>query len=260
MRSQPFVLNSLLLLLIFLSEGSWVSAQSATVVADYQFNNTLSSSVSGVPGLVNNGSSGTNTFITDTVDGQSRAVLQFPNGNGVNLSPTTGVLEDGSYAIVLLFKFDAVTGYRKIIDFKNRSVDLGFYNRNGSLLFYDFTSSSNGGIAPNTFVQVVLTRDSAGSTTGYVNGVQMFNFQDTRGDALPDGNARPIFFRMTVFCRVTVKESHPPERSRASESMTTPFLQVMSLGWIVCQAPRRFFVGILLERVTGTSRFWTSSC
>ncbi len=80
MRSHHWVSNSLLLL-IFLFGGSSISAQAATLVADYQFNNALSSSIPDVPELVNNGSSGTNTFITDTVDGQSRTVLQFPNGN-----------------------------------------------------------------------------------------------------------------------------------------------------------------------------------
>ena len=194
MRCHPWVLTSLLVL-VFLSGGSAISAQVATLVADYQFNNTLSSGVFDVPGLVNNGSSGTNTFITDTVDGQSRTVLQFPNGNGVNLSPTTGVLPDGSYSIVLLFRFDAITSYRKIIDFKNRSTDLGFYNLHGSLQFYNVTSFTTADIAPNTYVQIVLTRDSGGSTTGYVNGVQRFNFQDTANNALPNANTILHFFQ-----------------------------------------------------------------
>ena len=55
--------------------------------ADYQFQNTRSTSVGSAPALTDIGP-GTNTFTTTTVDGTSRKVLSFPQGNGVKLSPS----------------------------------------------------------------------------------------------------------------------------------------------------------------------------
>ena len=54
--------------------------------ADYRFQNKLSTSVGTAPALQKIGP-GTNTFTTATVDGSSRTVLRFPEGNGLKLLP-----------------------------------------------------------------------------------------------------------------------------------------------------------------------------
>ncbi|HEX8998978.1 MAG TPA: LamG-like jellyroll fold domain-containing protein [Blastocatellia bacterium] len=174
------------------SAGKCKTTTSCTVKADYQLQNTLSSSVGTPPALTNLGS---NTYGTATVDGASRTVLQFAKDDGVVLAPITGVISNQVYTAVVLFSFNEVSGYRRILDFKNNAEDGGLYNRDGFLVFFSGIAGANAVISPNTFVQVVLTRDSAKNVVGYVNGVQQFSFVDNGDAAVIDGNNRLIFFR-----------------------------------------------------------------
>jgi hypothetical protein len=170
---------------------------SCNIAADYQFQNSLNSSVGSPPPLANLGN---NTFATAPVDGTPRTVLQFPELEGLSLSPTTGVVSNSVYTVAVLFKFNSNDGYRRILDFKNSSEEPGLYNQDGKLVFY----RGNGmpsvigpsvKIPVDTFVQVVLTRDAAKNVTGYVNGEQQFTFADTGDLALIDVNNKLIFFR-----------------------------------------------------------------
>ncbi len=163
--------------------------------ADYQFQNTLESTVAGAPPLSNLGE---NSFQTETVgfaeatglaaagagsqarlaDDSVRTVLAFPLGSGVALDSTVGVIPDDAYSIVMLFRFEEVNGYRMILDFKNGSGDIALYNYYGTLVFYTAAYGENSPITPNTWVQVVLTRDAARNVVGYVNGIEEFAFVD----------------------------------------------------------------------------------
>lgn len=170
-----------------------VAIDSNAVVADYRFESAMASSVPGAPALVNDGP-GTNSFTTDTVDGQSGTVLQFPANNGVRLSPTTGVLSGSSYTIVLLFRFDTLSNYAKIIDYNNRSQEHGLYYQSGQLQYWPDSPISEGTVAAGVYAQVVLTRASTDSVKGYVDGVEKFSFEDPSGKALPDVNQSLHFF------------------------------------------------------------------
>lgn len=151
---------------------------SATLQADYQFQNTRSSSVGSPPALTD---LGTNSFTTATVDGTSRTVLSFSQNNGLSLSSTSGVVPSSTYSIVMLFSFTTTSSFRRIADFKNGSSDTGLYANGGKLYLYNASQASSVSISANTYVQVVLTRDSAGTVTGYVDGVQQIQFNDTGG-------------------------------------------------------------------------------
>lgn len=169
-------------------------AAAATLVADYQFQNTLSSSVGSPPAVVDLGP-GTNAFVSDTVAGQTRTVLAFPEDNGLSLAPTTGVIPNDHYSVVILFRFDNVDGYRRILDFKDGQSDCGFYLLDGALDFY-CDPTGTGSIAPDTYVQVVLTRDSAGNVMGYIDGNPNLSFDDSSsGDAVIDSNNTLRVFR-----------------------------------------------------------------
>lgn len=178
---------------VFSDIGQAVAIDSPSVVADYRFENVLSSSVSGAPALDNDGP-GTNSFTTDTVDGQSRTVLQFPGNNGVKLSPTTTVLSGSSYTIVLLFHYNTLPSYAKIIDFNNRGQEHGLYYQSGQLQYWPDSPISEGSVAAGVYAQVVLTRASTDSVKGYVDGVEKFSFEDADGKALPDVNQALHFF------------------------------------------------------------------
>ncbi len=186
-------LAALMSVLLLLTSSRSASAQTLPT-ADYRFQDAQSSSVGTAPALTDIGP-GNNTFTTATVDGASSKVLSFPQGNGLQLSPTTGVVSNGTYTIVVLFEFDSVDGYRRIVDFKNGTSDNGLYVRNGNLEFYPRAVGTGTPIAANTYVQVVLTRNSSGTVVGYVDGSQQFSFSDTSNDAVIDANNALRFFR-----------------------------------------------------------------
>ncbi|UCF38404.1 MAG: hypothetical protein JSU96_06050, partial [Acidobacteriota bacterium] len=165
---------------------------SARLKADYQFQNTLASSVSGPPNLNNVGS---NTFAVGMVDGNPSTVLNFAPNDGLTLVPTVGVMPNDTYTIAVLFSFKETSRWRKILDLKNGEVDRGLFVLDGMLVFYNESSSSiNASINPNTFVQVVLTRDSDKRVVGYVNGVKQFSFTDVNNSAvISDKNTLRFF-------------------------------------------------------------------
>ena len=181
--------------MLFLIHGE-LSAQ--TLRADYRFNNTRSSSVAGAPDLTDLGP-GSNGFLSDDVRGTIQPVLHFPQGNGLRIAPTTGVIPSAVYTIAILCKIDA-GGYRRLVDFKNGTADAGLYVEDTNhLQFFIFGLNSPTGattIFPNNYVHVVLTRDGAGIVTGYVNGIQQFQFDDAAAQlAVIDANNALRFFR-----------------------------------------------------------------
>lgn len=169
------------------------AAAHAALTADYQFQGTLASSAGAPPSLANLGAG--NAFVAESVDGANRLVLAFPEGNGVSLLPTTGVVPSAAYTIVILFRFDAVDGYRKIVDFKNGTSDNGLYVLDGDLVFYDQAFGSGAPIAAGTYVQVALTRDLAGQVVGYVDGRQAISFTDADNDGVIDASNALRFFQ-----------------------------------------------------------------
>jgi hypothetical protein len=153
--------------------------------ADYRFQNRLTTSVGTAPALTKLGPS-SNTFTTAMVDGSSRTVLRFPEGNGLKLSPTMGVVPNNTYTIVVLFELneigDDVSRFRRILDFKNGTSDSGLYVENGRLSFYRQGLGAIQGpasIHANRYVQVVVTRDASGMVRGYVDGAEQFSFDDS---------------------------------------------------------------------------------
>jgi hypothetical protein len=106
-------------------------------------------------------------------------VLAFPQNNGLSLTPTTGVVQNGAYTIVVLARLHDVAGYRRLLDLKAGSSDDGLYASNGSLYFYPVAGATTAPITADAYHQVVLTRTSTGTVTGYVDGVQQFSFDDS---------------------------------------------------------------------------------
>ena len=123
----------------------------ATLKADYQFNYSRASSVGGAPALTDIGL-GTNIFADESVDGTTRPVLTFPQNNGLQLSPTTNTISSGSYSIVMLFRFNDVSSYKRILDFKNGTSDRGLYNYSGKLHFYSSATGNTTAITAGTYV------------------------------------------------------------------------------------------------------------
>jgi hypothetical protein len=147
-----------------------IPAVCASLIHDYQFQNTLADSLGG-PSLVSlGGTIGAGEY-------------SFAAEQGLSLS--NALPDDTNYSIYLDFEFDTLSGYRKIVDFKNLASDNGLYNLNTDLNFYNFNFGPSGALTAGTFAQVVLTRDSSTNTvTGYVNGVQQIQFVDSTSDGV----------------------------------------------------------------------------
>jgi concanavalin A-like lectin/glucanase superfamily protein len=168
------------------------SAAAQVLKADYQFQHTLASAVTGAPPLVNIAE---NSFAQETVDGRPRVVLKFPEGSGVALNKASGVIPGGVYTIIMQFRFATITGYRRLIDFKNGTVDEGLYTLNGALHFYNITGGVEPLVQPDVFVQVMITRDRQKRVCGYVNGRLQFSFTDEGDQAVANNGDTLRFFR-----------------------------------------------------------------
>ncbi len=157
-----------------LSLGTAASAQAAALVHDYQLNGTLADALGG-PSLVPINANG--------VDGTIGATgFSFPANAGLQLS--NGLFGAADYSIEMEFSFDAVTSWRRILDFKNRTTDRGLYNFGGAIQFYPFTTGS-GIFAPGGTVNIIATRDDATDIFGvYAGGVNILSLLDTAGDAI----------------------------------------------------------------------------
>jgi hypothetical protein len=183
-----------------MSVTGWMTAAaqaSAALRADYQFQNTLASSV-GVPPAMTTLGPGTNSFATESVNGSLQTVLTFPDENGVQLAPTTGVIPNDNYTLVMLFRFAQITNraWQRIVDFQNGTSDRGLYAHEGTLELYPYARGTAATIKAEKYILVVLTRDSAGTVTGYVDGTKQFSYDDSSTDAaVIDGNNTLRFFR-----------------------------------------------------------------
>ncbi len=150
---------------VFLNVAAAVAAfvsvpASAAVIGDFRLNGNLANSAGGALSLANNGGA------------LSATGINF----GANQGPTiSGFSSPSAYTVELSFSFDSVTGYRKILDFQNRTTDQGFYVYQGTLNYYPVAFPGIVDFASNVIANVVLTHDGT-STTGYVNGVQRWDF------------------------------------------------------------------------------------
>src|SRR5688572_1356425 len=135
---------------------------------DYELNGSYADAFGGNP-MVPNGSTLTATEYV------------FGPDQGPNVS---GVIDPATYCIDMTFTPIAVSGWRKILDFKNLGSDNGLYIYNSRLQFYPHTPGPDVVFAPGVPVNVVFTRDGATNRmNGYVNGLLQWTITDLNNDA-----------------------------------------------------------------------------
>lgn len=154
-----------------------LSAQAAPApVAQYDFNNTLASSVAGAPALTVTDPLGLSGFITDTVFGASKTVWSFQgqptpltDQAGLTLD-TTGLLTSNDvYSIELVFQFTQGEGaWRRIVDVSSRQSDNGFYVDPSNNL--DIYPVAGGAPFTNDTYHDVFLVNNAGEVTFYLDG------------------------------------------------------------------------------------------
>ncbi len=120
---------------------------------------------------------------------------QFGPNQGLGVA---GAMPAGVYTVDLVFSFDNLDSWKKIIDYKDLTTDEGFYTFNPNLQFVvvagvTFATGSDT-LAVNTTFQATITRDGGGVTTGYVDRVQQWQFDDTAGVATLLGPGAVVHF------------------------------------------------------------------
>jgi len=153
--------------------GAAVPAQAA-LVANYQFQNTLSSTIPTAPDLI---PLAPGTYAPATIGGNPVTVYNFGRQGGLSLN-TTGLISD-NYTIAILLSLDDISGWRKIFDFKNLTSDDGLYIYNGELRFWPINNVGTA-VNPATFFQAVLTRaNSTNLISVYLGGAPVISFTDS---------------------------------------------------------------------------------
>jgi hypothetical protein len=169
-------------------------AQAAVLIHEYDFNGNLSDNFGG-PSLVSQGG---------TVNSGN---YSFTAGHGLSLD--SALPNPGDYSIDIIFQFTDLSGFRKIIDTKDRTADRQLYDINSNLQFYPGVTSGSSVFTANTDAQLVLTRDGTTTqVTGYVGGLPVITFNDGAGtngpanDAVFSGPNNRIWFFMDdlAFC------------------------------------------------------------
>ena len=163
--------------------GVCIKAQ--TLKADYQFQGNLNSSVGTAPTLTDlvGAGNGPNAFVTDTVDGFSRQVLNFPLNNGVAINSLAGVVTDSSFTMVITCKLGALSGRRRLFDASGgTAADQGAFLVDGRI---EGESLSTVPLTANTYFQLVLVR-GGGFLKGYRDGFLVVTDTDD-GSPLSNG-------------------------------------------------------------------------
>ncbi len=144
-----------------------LSANAQTLVGDYQFNNTLTSSVGSAPALTVTDPLNDSGFGTATVFGTTHSVYNFGGANspvtdqaGLTLN-TTGLITPNNYSVQLVASFNNIvgngSGWIRLIDVQNRASDNGFYYDPNHVLDVFPVTGAGTMVMANTFEDVVLT-------------------------------------------------------------------------------------------------------
>ena len=93
------------------------------------------------------------------------------------------------YSIEMKFSIDSTSGFKKLIDFKNRGSDTGLYNLNSAQNFYNVATGPGGAYAAGSLAHLVVTRDGTTDLfTAFVDGVQQISFTDSGDLAVISSN------------------------------------------------------------------------
>ena len=94
---------------------------------------------------------------TPTVRGWS-----FPRYGGLRTANNAPAVVGGSYTISMIVKFNPMqSGYSRLIDFSNSTLDTGIYELNGGLSLYPVGEYAPGSFVNNQFSFVTFTRNAA---------------------------------------------------------------------------------------------------
>lgn len=170
-------------------------AQAATVVADYLFNGTLSSSVSGAPDLIATDPAGVASFsggsyrFGGSVTPASQGGLSFDNSGGL--------LASDSYSIFMSFTLDTLGSWKRLIDVNNRQSDNGLYYLGSAIQIYPLTQSPTTSVQAGQVNDLLLTVGE-GFAKVYFNGSLALTQETTLMDIDNSDNLVNLFLDNVV--------------------------------------------------------------
>jgi hypothetical protein len=168
------------------------SAGAATLIGDYRFQDDLTNSVTTPGALPSILEVGTLTFQTRPVAGLNRRVLAWDAGEGLRIG-TPGsdpignyVADDASWSVATLFKFDSISGYKRIYDTENLTSDNELYSYQGKLNYWNYSGDGPGTFFADQYVLVTQTYDQ-GTVKTYIESQPQFTVTDGGEGSLDDG-------------------------------------------------------------------------
>lgn len=198
---SPF--NNKLALTLFLSCTSLFLLQ-AQKECVYVFENNFKADNSSFPTLTALGTQG--RFIKEALpelDGIERIVYEFDKNAGLSFDNAAAKnFLSNSYSIELYFRFDELNSWKRVIDWKYRTMDQGAYIYNGKLNFYKIITSDLAPVSEGDYTHYIITRDEASKRVNiYADGVSKIEFID-KGDLAVIGPDNQLnFFRDDLIVR-----------------------------------------------------------
>ena len=184
------------------------------LIHNYELDSSFADSLGG-PSLVANGG---------TINATD---YSFGPNQGLTLS--NAFPNPANYSILVDFSLSTLSGYRRLVDFKNGTSDNGLYNLNSALNFYPITTGA-AVFAPDVPVRLILTRNSATDLfTGYINGSQQISFTD--GGHLSVFDASNVIMKLFIDDNLVGNEASAGRVSKIAiyDSPLTP-TQVLALA------------------------------
>ena len=168
----------------------------ATLVADYEFNGDLTSSVAGAPDLTAVDPLGVASF--------SGGVYNWGGDNanadqgGLTFDNSGGLIGSNNYSVEMRFKFNERDGaWRRVLDVQNRQSDDGLYIDPSNVLDIYPVVGGLDTFSTGTYYTVLLTV-GGGVATGYLDGAQQFSVPTTVMDINNPENVVNLFLDNTV--------------------------------------------------------------
>ena len=158
--------------------------------------NATSTIVASGPDFVNG------TFVTETISASAcpspptiRA-WSFPEMGGLRHDNASPNVVTGSYSISMLMRYNPMdSGYARLVDFSNSTLDTGIYKLGDEVSFYPVGTYAAGSFVQDQDVFVTITRDAGTKLVSlYINGVPSGTYTDTTDLYAP--SATTLYFLM----------------------------------------------------------------
>lgn len=142
------------------------------------------------------------SFVTESISAAACAstpsvrAWSFLDKSGLYYPNATPTVVTGSYTISMLMRYDPMdSGYARLIDFSNSTLDTGIYKLGNEVSFYPVGVFAAGSFVSGQDVFVTITRDAGTQLVSlYINGVPSGTYTDTTNLYAPSATA--VYFLM----------------------------------------------------------------